>query len=187
MLVTAKLDESTVKRLLDELLPVKVMLDDDGERGRWIEIEAARHVDFVPGAGLRVLTGGQLQWKAAGLPIGVAFNSAQLMLQPLVEDDEHGGRLVFRPSLEALDLKNVPAFLDSGLLAVVNSRLAARGEDLGWRFGRTLALQFLLPGSMQPRVALRLGAGSGQVEVLEDSVVFSLVLAPSFEHRGDAT
>src|SRR5437660_11400606 len=94
VLITARLEEATVKVLLDELLPARMLLDD--AQTRWIQIERAQHVDFVEGEGLRVKSSGQLQWTAAGLPIGVTLKSAQLMLKPLVEADEHGGRLVFR-------------------------------------------------------------------------------------------
>src|SRR3989442_13033074 len=85
VLITARLEEATVKHLLDQLLPARVLLDEG--QTRWLQIERAQHVDFVAGEGLRVKTAGQLQWHAAGLPIGVTLNSAQLMLKPVVEPD----------------------------------------------------------------------------------------------------
>ena len=185
MLITARMEEGTVKQLLDELLPATMLLDEAGAKGRWIHIDRAQHVDFVAGEGLRVKTSGQLQWLAAGLPIGVTLTSAQLMLRPEVADDEHGGRLVFRPSLEALDLKNVPGILDSGVLSIVNGRLASQGDELAWRFGKTLAIEIPMPATLVPLDKFRLGARSGTVEVLDDALVLAVSVDLSFTRRPD--
>jgi hypothetical protein len=180
VLITARLEEATVERLVGEILPVRVLLDDEDTRGRWIKIAPARKVDFVAGQGLRLEAPGQLQWQAVGLPIATTFHSAQLMLRPEIADDEDGGRLVFRPSLEALDLKNVPAILDSGALAIVNRRLASRGDELAWHFGRALAFAIPLPSTIIPLDQLRLAVHSGKVEVLDDAIVLSVQMSVSF-------
>jgi hypothetical protein len=176
--ITARLEEATVKELLGQLLPAKVFLDEQGER--WIQIERANHIDFVAGRGLRVASNGEVRWQAAGVPITFTFLSAQLMLQPLVVEDDHGGRLVFRPSLEDLDLKNVPSFLDSGALSLINKRLEAQGDALAWHFGQTLARAFPMPDTLTPVDQLKLGAGGGHVDVLDDAVIFTLDLALEF-------
>jgi hypothetical protein len=178
VLITARLEEATVKELVGELLPIKILLSDDNEegRGRWIAIEPARQVDFIAGEGLRVEAAGQLQWTAAGLPIGLTFNSAQIMLRPSVEDDS----LVFRPALEALDLKNVPAIIDSGLVSLINTRLATQTSDLVWHFGKSIAFDFPLPPTIVPLERLRLGVRDGKVEVLADAIVFSMSVTVAF-------
>jgi hypothetical protein len=179
VLITARLEEATVKQLLEEILPARIVFDgDDG--GRWIQIERARHIDLVAGAGLRVETGGQLQWQAAGLPIGVTFTSAQLMLRPEIVPDDRGGKLVFRPELEALDLKNVPSILDSGVLAIVNGQLASQSHALAWHFGQTLTHAVPLPPTIVPLETLHLASHDAKVEVLNDAVVFSVEIAVSF-------
>ena len=172
-----------VKELLDELLPARLLLD-DADRDRWIQIERASNIDFVAGSGLRVATRGEVRWQAAGLPIGFTFTSARLMIQPMVVEDERGGRLVFRPTLESLDLRNVPAFLDSGVLALINNRLVAQGDALAWHFGQALARTFGLPAIILPLVQLKLGAQAGVLEVLDDALTFSLSLAVRFAHGG---
>jgi hypothetical protein len=182
VLITARLDEDTVKTLLDQILPVRLLLGDepDAASKRWLQIERATHVDFVAGAGLRVQTSGQLQWQTVGLPIGITMKSAQLMLTPEVADDEHGGRLVFRPALESLDLKNVPAIFDSGVLAIINNRLAAQGDALAWHIGRSMTLAATLPMSFQPLLTFHLGAGERTVAVLDDAVVLTISLSLGF-------
>jgi hypothetical protein len=179
MRITAKLEEDTIKRLLDQLLPATVLLD-EADKERWIRIERASHVDLVPGTGLRVATSGELHWRAAGLPIGISFHSARLMIEPLVVEDDHGGRLVFRPSLEALDLKNVPSFLDGGVLAIINGRLAAQGDALAWHFGQTLAHAVPMPEALAPVRELKLGGQAGHVTVLDDALLFSLEISLAF-------
>src|SRR5688572_9629966 len=106
MHLTARLEESTVQQLLAELFPVTIVLDEAGD-DRWIRIESAHHVDFVANEGLRVAVSGQIHWKVAGVPVPLTIHSAQLMLRPSIVDDSAGARLVFRPSLEKMDLKNV--------------------------------------------------------------------------------
>jgi hypothetical protein len=181
VVITARLEESSVRELLDQLLPARVLLDE--ERQRWIDIEKARTVDFVAGEGLRVETAGQLQWPTAGLSLGVTFTSAQLLLRPEVIEDPHGGRLVFRPSLQALDLKNVPAFFDARVLARVNTRLAAQGDELGWTFGKTLAIDLALPPTLVPLDKFGLAARTGVVSVEGDAIVFSVEMTLSFSRR----
>lgn len=200
MKITARLDETTVKQLLSELLPARVLLDADdvppgavaaaavaaassAESTRWIQIEPARQVDFVAGEGLRIEVNGQLQWSAAGVPLPMTFNSAQLMLRPAVVVDDTGGRLIFHPSLEALDLKNVPGFVDSGVLGFVNKRLGAQGDALAWHFSKTLALQFPLPATLVPLDKFQLAASVGEVEVLADAIVFSITFVLAFSRR----
>jgi hypothetical protein len=181
--ITARLEEATVKELLGELLPATVILDDESEKGRWIRIDGARQVDFVAGEGLRVETSGQLQWSAAGLPLSVTFHTAQLMLRPEVADDKHGGKLVFKPSLEALDLKNVPGFVDRGVLAIVNNRLASQSDSLAWPFGKTLSVSVPLAGTLQPVEKLQLGVHSAVVEVEANAITLTLSLSVAFTRR----
>src|SRR5215212_2530230 len=102
MQITARLEEDTVGQLLGELLPVTIVLDEDGE-DRWIRIDPARSVDFVANEGLRLEVGGQLHWKVAGVPVLLTIHSAHLLLAPAVVDGAEGARLVFRPVLEKMD------------------------------------------------------------------------------------
>src|SRR5438067_4732466 len=78
------------------------------------------------------------------------------------------GRL--RPSLEALDVKNVPGFLDRGLLGIVNGRLAARGQSLAWRMGRTLSVSAPLPRTIAPVDTFQPAVRTASVQVLDDAI-----------------
>jgi hypothetical protein len=188
MQITARLEEDTVKRLLAELLPVTIVLDQD-EKGeeqkddRWIRLDPAHKVDFVADQGLRLEVAGQLHWKAAGVPVLLTIVSAHLLIEPVVVDDAAGARLVFRPSLEKMDLKSLPGFVDSGIANMVNKRLDAEGDKLAWHFARDLANRFSLPRELLEIESFTLAAGAASVAVLADAVVFTLTLATGFERR----
>jgi hypothetical protein len=166
--ITARLDEDAVKRLLSQLLPAKVLIDEPGDKVRWIQIETPSQVDFAAGEGLRVQTSGQIQWYAAGLPISLRLTSVRLLLRPELLSDP--ARLVFRPSLEDLDLKNVPGFLDRSVAGMVNGRLESQGNELAWHFGRTLAVDVPMPATIVPSQAFQLGVRSASVMVLADAI-----------------
>jgi hypothetical protein len=183
MHITARLEETTVRTLLGELLPVTIVLDEDEGEHRWIRIDPARTVEFVANEGLRLEVGGQLHWKAAGVPVLLTIHAAQLLITPEVVDGAEGGRLVFRPSLEKMDLKSVPGFLDSGITAIVNKRLEAEGDKLAWPFGSHLANRFPLPKELLDVDRFTLAAGRAMVHVLDDAIVFNLSLAMGFTRR----
>lgn len=179
MRITAQLDESTVRTLLGELLPVTVRLDDD-DVDRWIRIDPAHSVDFAAGEGLRVAVAGQLSWKLAGVQVTLTIHAAQLLLQPAVLGEGTEARLVFRPSLEKMDLKNVPGLLDSGITGLVNSRLEGEGDKLAWHFGRDLTARFPLGKDFVDGETFVLGVGAAAVTVLADAIVLDLPLALAF-------
>jgi hypothetical protein len=182
MRITAQLDETTVKALLDELLPVTVRLDDD-DADRWIRIDPARSVEFAAGEGLRVAVAGQLSWKLAGVQVMLTIHAAQLLLRPAVIGEGPDGRLLFRPSLEKMDLKNVPGLLDSGITGLVNRRLEDEGDKLAWHFGRDLSGRFPLGRDFVDVDSFVLGIGAATVTVLADAMVLDLPLALGFARR----
>lgn len=187
MHIKAHLEEATVKTLLGELLPVTIVLDEAEGDSRWMRIDPARSVDFVAGQGLRLDVSGQLHWKTAGVPVLLTIHSAQLLIRPALVDDAQGPRLVFRPSLEQMDLKSVPGFLDSGIAAIVNKRLDAEGDKLAWRFGRDLANRFPLRKELLEIEAFTLAAGPATVEVLDDALEFTVSLVMGFARAGGGT
>lgn len=185
MYLTARLEESTVKQLLGELFPVTVVMDEAAD-DRWIRIESAHHVDFVADEGLRVAVGGQIHWKVAGVPVLLTIHAAQLMLRPKVVDDASGARLVFSPTLEKMDLKNVPAMLDSGIAGIVNTRLGAQAEHLAWHFGTALNTHFPLEKDLVELSTFDLSASGATVTVLSDAIVFTLSLEMKFSRNAAA-
>jgi hypothetical protein len=185
MHIVARLEEATLKSILDELLPIKILLDKPGDdpkaTGRWVAIEPAHHVDFVAGQGLRLATSGQIHWIVAGMPVDATLHSAQVMLKPEIAADKHGGRLVFRPSLETADMKNVPSWLDTGIVMLVNGQLQSRGDDLFWDFGRDLSRSVALPPALVGVNSLQLAVNNAAVAVTTDAFQLTLTMGLRFQ------
>lgn len=182
MHITARLEEATIQQLVSELLPAVILLDEQG--GRWIQLDRASKVDFIAGRGLRLQTSGQIQWLAAGLPITLTLNTAQLLLEPEVVADPAGGRLVFHPSLEDLDLKNVPGFLDRGVVGIVNGKLDSQGNALAWAFGKSLTVNAPLPASISPAEAFQMSVNNARVVVLADALELTVTFDMRFSRSG---
>jgi hypothetical protein len=181
MHIFARLEETTLKAMLDELLPVTILLDKNGPDGRWVSIQPTTHVDFVAGRGLRLITSGEIHWIVAGVPVDATLHSAQVMLRPEIVPEKHGGRLVFRPSLEAADMKNVPSWLDRGIVMLVNSQLESRGDELFWDFGRTLQLSVPLPPTLVGVQSLQLAVNNATVAVTANAFELTLTLGLHFQ------
>jgi hypothetical protein len=181
MHIFARLEEATLKAMLDELLPVTILLDKNGPDGRWVSIQPTTHVDFVAGQGLRLITSGQIHWIVAGMPVDATLHSAQVMLRPEIVPEKHGGRLVFRPSLEAADMKNVPSWLDRGIVKLVNAQLESRGDELYWDFGRALQLSVALPPTLVGVQSLQLAVNNAIVAVTASAFELTLTLGLHFQ------
>ena len=182
MRITAQLDETTVRRLLGELLPVTVMLDEE-DPARWIRIDPVSAVDFAPGEGLRVAVAGQLSWKLAGVQVAVTIQDALLLLRPEVRGEGTEARLLFRPSLEKMDLKNVPDLVDSGIAGLVNMRLESEGDKVAWHFGRDLTGRFPLGKDFVEIEGFGVGIGTASATVLADAIVLDLPLPLGFGRK----
>ncbi|HEY0710213.1 MAG TPA: hypothetical protein VGG33_25605 [Polyangia bacterium] len=181
MQIVARLDETTLRTMLSELLPVTVLLDavpggsGATKDGRWIRLEPAHHVDFIAGEGLRLGTSGRIRWITAGVPLEATLHSVTVMLRPEVVEDANGGRLVFRPELETADVKNVPSWMDRGIVAVVNGQLGARADEIAWDFGRTLGVAVPIPPMLEEISKLKIEVKGATVTVTEHD--FELVLS----------
>jgi hypothetical protein len=190
MQITARLDETTLRQLLGELLPVTIRLgeegggDGDDPGDRWIRIDPARKVDFVASLGLRVEVSGALRWKTVGVPMTIGINSAQILLRPSVVGEAEEARLLFHPELEEMDIKRVPGFIEGGITDVINKRLAREVDKMAWHFGRTLRARVPIIGNQLREIeTFDLAAGPAAVEVTADAVVLTLSLAMQFSRR----
>src|SRR4051794_36701099 len=133
--ITAVLDHQTVAELLSELTPLTINLGEGGQSNRWMQVERPDLVEFVAGQGVRLRTSAKLQWSVAGVPLSFTIQTVSILLKPVIS----GARLNVIPTIESADLKNVPERIDHGIVAHINTRLAAIPEALGWSFGETLA------------------------------------------------
>jgi hypothetical protein len=171
MHIAVELEEAALRQLLEELLPITVLLDEGpGLDGRWMRIDPARDLQFSVDEGIRIVTSGALRWSLGPLPVTLTVRSLALMLRPVVVGTGAAGRLLFRPVIEAADLQNVPDLLDQGVVRLVNRALEARSERLVWDFGRALALRFVLPDALVPLEAAAVGVEAARLRVRADAL-----------------
>ena len=98
MHITVELEETTLRWLLAELLPITILLDDEeGLGGRWIKINPARHLQFSVDEGIRLVTSGELRWSLGPVPVTLTVQSLALRLRPVIVGTGAEGRLLFRP------------------------------------------------------------------------------------------
>jgi hypothetical protein len=185
MHITARLADATLKQLLDQLLPVTILLDNEpGIEGRWIKINRTDHLDFVAGQGIRFSTSGELRWSLGPVPVSLTVKELGVLLKPAVKSDGKTTRLHFLPVIEKADFANIPGFIDQGIVGLVNHALEAINHHLAWDFGKALGLQFTLPDTLVPLEAARIEAKDASVEVFDDrieldvSVVMSVTREP---------
>jgi hypothetical protein len=184
MQLRARLDEATLRTLLEELLPVTILLDadaeDGGRKGRWIRIEPATKVDFIAGLGLRLAAPGHMRWITKGVATEWTLHEVQVLLKPEIVAQPHGGKLMFRPTVELADVKNVPGFIDRGITAVVNQQLAARADDMSWDYGRSLGFAVPLPPMLEGVSTLQLDVGDATVQITDDAVELGVTISIDF-------
>jgi len=106
------------------------------------------------------------------------------MLEPELVETPAGGRLVFRPALEDLDLKNVPGFLDRGVAGIVNGKLESQVNALAWDFGSALAVNAPLPAGITPAEAFQISVRNARVVVLADALELTVTLDLRFSRPG---
>jgi hypothetical protein len=187
MRLTARLDESTVAVLLDQLLPVTIDLQEEEPGTRWVRVHKPQRFEFVAGQGIRIHTAAVFQWTALGFRIPVTIESIELMLRPLVVEEGEGlGKLVFRPEIEGTDFRMVPAFIDAQIARVINAKLADQGDRLAWHFGQTLAAHYTLPPTISPTADFDLVARDAVVETTNDNLVLSVTLEMRFTREAQA-
>jgi hypothetical protein len=149
--IRARLDEETLRRMLGDILPITVLLDDDrGTDGRYLTIGRAERLDLIPGEGVRLATSGELRWPFKVVPLTFALNGLQILVRPIVVGEGLSTRVLFRPRIEHIDFQKLPDFVDRGILALVNRTLEARSQLLSWHVADSLCQRFPLPVTMVP-------------------------------------
>jgi hypothetical protein len=149
--IKVRLDEVTLRRLLNDILPITVLLDDElGIDGRWVAIGRAERLDLIPGEGLRLATSGELRWPLKVAPVTLTLNELQLVVRPIVVGEGPTTRLLFRPRIEHIDLERLPGFVDRGIVALVNRTLESRSQLLAWHLADSLRQRFSLPETLIP-------------------------------------
>ena len=154
-----------------ELLPMQFKLGADGE----LRISDPRELELVPGAGLRLTVSCHLHWPVLGIEMPLSIRGATVMVEPEIAEGPKSKALVFKLRLDELDLSMLPAFLDRGIVGLINRELEAKHTELSWNFSDTLSHVFDLPEGLRPASAIDLVASAGRVKVTADAVALAVL------------
>jgi len=177
MHIRVELDKATLKQLLAEMLPITIALDEaQGLDSSCVTIDPVRELQIGADESIRLITGGELRWMVGFLRVTTTVERLVLVIRPTVVGTGASSRLLFRPMIEEADLRYLPALLDRGLVGLVNGALAARSERLAWDVGRTLALRFVLPNTLDPLEAAAVDVGAARVRVRDDVLELTVTL-----------
>jgi hypothetical protein len=177
MRITLYLEETALRQLIGDLLPVTILLDEErGLDGRWIRIDPVQQLDFGIDDGIRLVTSGQLRWIVGFVPVTLTVQRLALMLRPLVVGGGADSRVLFRPLLETADIRNVPDLLDRGIVDLVNRSLEARSHRWAWDVGRMLALRFVVADGLVPLEAAAVGVEAAWLRVSSDAIELTISL-----------
>ncbi len=154
-----------------ELLPMPFKLGADGE----LRISDPRELQLVPGTGLRLTVSCHLHWPVLGIEMPLSIRGATVMVEPEIAEGPKSKALVFKLRLDELDLSMLPAFLDRGIVGLINRELEAKHTELSWNFSDTLSHVFDLPDGLRPASAISLVASAGRVKVTADAVALAVL------------
>jgi hypothetical protein len=187
MEIKARLDEETLLRLLGDILPITVLLDDDrGMEGRWVTIGRAQRLELIPGEGIRLATSGELRWPFKMVPVALRLAALQLLVRPIVVGQGPATRVLFRPVIERIDVEKVPDFVDRGIVSLINRTLEARSQLLSWHVADSLCQRFALPVTLVPLETASIDVVSGDLRIEEHWIELAVSLEMDVSRVGSS-
>jgi hypothetical protein len=159
-------------RLVNQLLPVSIVLNDGGDH---ISLHDPGVVSLVPDRGVRVTCKASVRWTIIGIHVPITLHTVQVLLRPEIVKHEGGkDTLVMRLVIEDADLAGVPAFLDEKIRHKVNDVMKTKHVQLTWDFGEMLTRSVGLPATLQPLQSLALEVAWGKVKVTDEAMVLAI-------------
>lgn len=176
---TVTLDDLT--HYLNELLPLKLQLDDGDEShggGRVLDLAAPRQVRMIPSVGVEFETSARIVcivWPVLGIHVPAVVRSVRAVFKPYVEDIEGGdSRLGFDLQIEHLDLTLVPGIVEGVIKDVLNADLTRPGRLPSWNFTRQMDFRFDVPKQLGFEGAFRLAAAWAELKITEDGFTLAM-------------
>jgi hypothetical protein len=182
MQLTAVLPRADLDELLNDLLPLKVLLGADRD-DRTLLLYDPSSVSFVAGHGIGLSCKADIRWSVLGITVPIQLRALTVMLVPRVSQRDGVPALVLDLALEHVDLAGVPAALEGRLVDLINQALQARQVELAWGFGKTLSHAFALPAMLESVSSFNLGVGESSVDVLADALRLDIQLRAGVSRR----
>ena len=180
MWLEAIVSKGDLAELAGKICPLQFNLGDGGR----LSISDPRDLELVPGVGLRTTVTAQIHWPVLGVQIPLSIRAATLEVRLEVVRSAAGDALAFRLHLDDADISLVPAFVDRGIVGLVNKELDAEHFELAWAFTKALSHAFAMPKALVSAVALDMRAVSGRVEITSERLAFAVLFQARVESRG---
>lgn len=182
MHLTATITKEEIVRLVREVTPLKIDLG----RKRSVTFGTPELVELVADTGLRIRGDAKMVWDVAGVPLPVTLRAWQLLLAPSISRRERDGALVlaFDPTLEELDFKSVPGFVDDRITDAINEGVASQRRKLSWNLTRLLGSHSPMPPRVSPTGSLDVVPSAITVHVTASELRIEIDLDAQMNHAG---
>jgi len=180
--VRVSLSAAELVASVHEFLPYQVDISADGNQKRWLRVNAPDSVEFVPKEGMRIVASATLHHGVPLVP-DVKIRRSVMMMRPHILEGEPGDTLAFAVTLDELDTKGIPGFIDQSIQQRVNDKMHEHRRQIGWNFTKTLTRAIGLGQRSVLIDAVQLRAGRGTLVVLDDGITLSLSIGVGFVRR----
>lgn len=172
MKLSAVVTRDDLAKVASDFTPLRIGFGARG--GGSVTLGKPHAVELLAGRGVRLVGDAKLVWAVAGLPLPVTVRSWTLLLVPKL--GSRGGMLAVAldPVLLDLDFNGIPAFVADRIALALNDALAAQRRRLAWAYGKTLSVRLGLPQRIAPAGRFELFPTSGEIEVTESEVRFTV-------------
>jgi hypothetical protein len=182
MWIEAIVTQEDLRAVLDQLLPMKIHLDKDESKERWLHLDRATDIELLADKGLRVACPAEIMWSVSVVNIPIKLHTLRVVLKPEIVRKHHGDVLSFHIQLEEADIAGLPALVDHTIMHAVNEALA--GKDLAWDFTKTLSRTVPFPGVLDPIDGLAIRVHWGKCRIGAEAIALVVSFDLAF-HRGD--
>ncbi len=179
MWIEAILARDDLAKAVQEFCPLRINIGRDGS----VLLLEPRDIELVADVGLRMTVTTEIHWPVLGIQVPVSVRAATLEVRPEIVQNAGGDTLSFKLRLDAVDIAVLPAFVDWGIVDLVNEQLQAKHVELSWRFAETLSHTFDLPEALASARALDLRAASGRVKVTSEALALAVLFHAKVERR----
>jgi hypothetical protein len=179
MWVDANFAKDDLTKVAGELCPLRIKIGADGS----VLLSDPRGLELVPEVGLRLTVTIEIHWPVLGVQIPLSVRSATLEVRPQIVENAGGDILTFKLHLDDVDVSILPAFVDRGIVDLVNKELEGKHVELAWNFKKTLSHVFDLPEALVSVGALGLSATSGRVKITSEALALAVLFEAHVEPR----
>jgi hypothetical protein len=184
MRLDASVPASTLLRLVEQLIPLRIELGGDGEQARYLLLTGPSQAELIDHRGVRLGCRAEVCWPVLGMKLPVPLRAFRVVLLPEIRkrrDKNH--TLVFRVHVEHAELAGFPRTIAARLIDLVNQALSVRDVELAWDVGATFNRSISLPRMLSTLDTLSLSLSDLQLRIENQELRISMAITPDIGRR----